>query len=108
MEYKDNIGDNFSENIFTGPIQSQLRDVLRYLKNNLIKEYVQKVEGRAEIQSILQLRDRKSFRQSYIKPALEGLFIEMTISEKPNSRMQKYRLTPKGIAFLERGARVRE
>ena len=48
MEYKDNIGDNFSENIFTGPIQFQLRDVLRYLKNNLIKEYVQKVEGQAE------------------------------------------------------------
>lgn len=44
----NNIGDNFSENIFTGPIQSQLRDALRYLKNNLIKEYVQKIEGRAE------------------------------------------------------------
>lgn len=48
VEYKDNIGDNFSENIFTGPIQSQLRDALRYLKNNLIKEFVQKVEGQAE------------------------------------------------------------
>ncbi len=48
VEYSDDIGDNFSENIFTGPIQFQLRDVLRYLKNNLIKEYVQKVEGQAE------------------------------------------------------------
>ncbi len=57
---------------------------------------------RDEIQSVLQLRDRKSFRQSYIKPALEGLFIEMTIPNKPNSRMQRYHLTPKGIAFLER------
>ncbi len=48
VEYKDNIGDNFSENIFTGPIQTQLRDALRYLKNNLVKEFVQKVEGQAE------------------------------------------------------------
>jgi ATP-dependent DNA helicase RecG len=48
VEYKDEIGDHFSENIFTGPIQYQLRDALRYLKNNLIKEFVQKVEGQAE------------------------------------------------------------
>jgi len=59
---------------------------------------------RDEIQSVLQLKDRKSFRQSYIKPALEELFIEMTIPNKPNSKMQKYRLTLKGIAFFERNA----
>ena len=70
-----------------------------------VKRLIYALKGemtRDEIQSVLELRDRKSFRQSYIKPALEGLFIEMTIPEKPNSRMQKYRLTLKGIAFLER------
>ena len=56
---------------------------------------------RDEIQTILQLKDRKSFRKTYIKPALEGLLIEMTIPDKPNSRMQKYRLTSKGISFTK-------
>jgi ATP-dependent DNA helicase RecG len=31
-----------------------------------------------------------------LKPALKAGFIEMTIPEKPNSRLQKYRLTKKG------------
>ena len=70
-----------------------------------VKQLIYALKGemtRDEIQSVLQLKDRKSFRQSYIKPALDELFIEMTIPNKPNSRMQKYRLTPKGIAFLEK------
>ncbi len=72
-----------------------------------VKQLVYALKGemtRDEIQSVLQLKDRKSFRQSYIKPALEELFIEMTIPNKPNSKMQKYRLTLKGIAFFERNA----
>jgi len=42
------------------------------------------------------LSDRKSFRARYLKPALKDDLIEMTIPDKPNSRLQKYRLTGKG------------
>jgi len=49
-----------------------------------------------EVQSALGLQDRKSFRERYIVPALEGGLIEMTLPDKPNSRLQKYRLTDKG------------
>jgi len=38
------------------------------------------------------LSDAKSFRQRYLLPALTEKLIEMTIPDKPNSRLQKYRL----------------
>ncbi len=49
--------------------------------------------NRQEVQEKLQLTDRENFRSKYLKPALEQRFIEMTIPDKPNSRLQKYRLT---------------
>jgi len=52
--------------------------------------------GRETLQSALGLSDRKSFRERYLKPALADGLIEMTIPDKPNSRLQKYRLTDKG------------
>ncbi|MCK5914589.1 MAG: Fic family protein [Deltaproteobacteria bacterium] len=57
--------------------------------------------SREALQNALDLQDRKSFRQRYLKPALiEGL-IEMTLPDKPNSRLQKYRLTAKGQQWVE-------
>ena len=56
--------------------------------------------GRAALQLALGLSDRKSFRERYLKPALDGGLIEMTIPDKPNSRLQKYRLTDKGHDWL--------
>lgn len=60
--------------------------------------------GRATLQSGLALSDRKSFRERYLKPALADDLIEMTIPNKPNSRLQKYRLTEKGQAWLRENA----
>lgn len=55
---------------------------------------------REVIQSALGLHDRKSFRERYLKPALADGMIEMTLPDKPNSRLQKYRLTDKGRQWL--------
>ena len=52
--------------------------------------------SRKEIQSALALQDRKSFRVRYLAPALTEGLIEMTVPDKPNSRLQKYRLTDAG------------
>jgi hypothetical protein len=54
--------------------------------------------SRQEIQAALALRGRENFEARYLKPALAAAFIERTIPEKPNSRLQKYRLTAKGRA----------
>ena len=58
--------------------------------------------SREEIQSKLGLKDRKSFRARYLTSALAEGLIEMTLPEKPNSRLQKYRLTEQGRRWLPR------
>ena len=49
-----------------------------------------------EILHALGLRDRKSLRQRYLLPALQGGYIVMTRPDAPNARNQMYRLTPLG------------
>ncbi len=55
---------------------------------------------REALQAALGLHDRKSFRERYLEPALADGLLEMTIPDKPNSRLQKYRLTDKGRQWL--------
>jgi ATP-dependent DNA helicase RecG len=56
---------------------------------------------RRQLQEALYLKSEENFRQLYLMPALLSGFIEMTIPDKPKSRLQKYRLTQKGVAFLQ-------
>lgn len=56
--------------------------------------------SREEVQAALGLADRKSFRQRYLLPALDSRLIEMTLADKPQSRLQKYRLSARGRALL--------
>jgi ATP-dependent DNA helicase RecG len=55
---------------------------------------------RQEMQDALGLIHEDHFRVAYLVPVLTAGLIEMTIPDKPTSRMQKYRLTPKGKALL--------
>ncbi|WP_282131552.1 Fic family protein [Pseudoalteromonas aliena] len=48
--------------------------------------------NRKQLQVKLNLKDRKHFRERYLKPAIDAALIEMTIPDKPNSKLQKYRL----------------
>jgi predicted transcriptional regulator len=57
-------------------------------------------QSKKELMAALKLTGRYNFEKRYLQPALEGEFIEMTIPEKPQSRLQKYRLTDKGRAML--------
>ena len=56
--------------------------------------------GRREIQAVLGLKHEDYFREAYLTPALQAGLIEMTVSDKPTSRLQKYRLTAKGREWL--------
>jgi len=50
----------------------------------------------AEIQELMELKNREHFKNIYLNPAIEQDFIELTIPDKPTSPNQKYRLTQKG------------
>ncbi|NDV24070.1 Fic family protein [Desulfovibrio sp. JC022] len=68
-----------------------------------VKALVEAVSGemhRDELLSVLNLKDRKSFRELYLKPALEAGLVEMTIPDKPKSKNQRYRLTEKGKGLV--------
>ncbi|MGC3986756.1 MAG: hypothetical protein QM777_19600 [Pseudorhodoferax sp.] len=55
---------------------------------------------RRELQTVLRLKSNEHFRKAYLLPALSEGLIEMTLPDKPNSRLQRYRLTPAGRARL--------
>jgi len=57
--------------------------------------------NRQEIQDKLKLNDRMNFIKNYLNPGMEEELIEMTIPDKPNSRLQKYRLTKKGMSLKQ-------
>jgi hypothetical protein len=68
----------------TPQVNPQVKELLSALKGEM---------SRDDLQTALGLQDRKSFSERYLKPALNGGLIEMTIPEKPNSRLQKYRIS---------------
>ncbi|SHN67504.1 Fic family protein [Desulfovibrio litoralis] len=78
-------------------VTPQVAQILQILSNAHPKNL-----SRKELQDIAGLRDRKSFSENWIKPALNAKLIEMTLPDKPNSRLQCYRLTNKGNFFVER------
>ncbi len=73
-------------------VTPQVERLLKVIKGDMSRE---------DLQLQLKLKDRKSFRLSYMLPALKSGLIEMTIPDKPQSKMQKYRLTRFGAQLLK-------
>ena len=76
----------------TGQVTGQVGSLLSELKGE---------KNKRELMESLQLVGRDNFETLYLRPALEQELIEMTIPDKPSSRLQKYRLTTKGQRWLE-------
>ncbi|MBR4652233.1 MAG: putative DNA binding domain-containing protein [Kiritimatiellae bacterium] len=55
---------------------------------------------RSAIMSALSLKDRVTFTEDYLRPAVRLGLIELTQPDSPRSPTQKYRLTAKGLAVL--------
>ena len=81
----------------TPPVAPQVTPQVEWLRQTLVGEM-----SREKIQSTLGLQGRKSFRERYLRPALAEGLIEMTLPEKPNSRLQKSRLTDEGRCWPQR------
>ena len=94
----------FTENFLrmTFPASEQVTAQVTAQVTELVK-ILDKEMDREDIQNKLGLYHRENFRLNYLKPALEQGFIEMTIPDKPNSSLQKYRLTILGKQLKESG-----
>ena len=55
--------------------------------------------SRKELQEILRLKNAEHFRKAYLLPAINAGLVEMTLPDKPKSRLQRYRLTESGQAL---------
>jgi len=56
---------------------------------------------RRALMECLHLKNDEHFRKSYLVPALEAGYLEMTLPQKPQSSKQMYRLSAKGRAWLQ-------
>ena len=77
------------------PVKPQVTGQVQRLLSVMVADH-----SRSELQALLGLKHRDSFIATYLQPALAGGWIEMTIPEKPRSSLQRYRLTPAGLAAL--------
>ena len=59
-----------------------------------------------DIMTLAGRSNRTKFREQVVKPLLGAELLEMTVPDKPQSRLQKYRLTEKGHAWLATQSRL--
>ena len=72
--------------------------------SRFIISLVTSIEGevnRKTLQSILGIKNRTYFRKTYIEPSIEEGYVEFTLPNEKQSRLQKYRLTAKGLELKE-------
>lgn len=95
-QQRDETGEQVAEQVtgqVTGQVAGQVAGLLRAVGEGSW--------SRKELMEKLSLKGRDNFEKLYLAPALEAGFIERTIPDKPNSRLQKYRLTDKGRSVLK-------
>lgn len=82
--------------VFAGALKTipEVTMEVKRLLNTLTGEH-----SRRELQEMLGLKNADHFRKAYLSSAIEAGLVEMTLPDKPKSRLQKYRLTETGRAF---------
>ena len=84
----------------TAPVIGQVTDPVDDPVVRLLQTLTAGPLAPSEIQQRLELKHRPTFRANYLRPALALHWIEPTLPDKPNSRLQQYRLTEKGRSLL--------
>lgn len=70
-----------------------------------IKTLVACIDGevdRETLQLTLGIKHRTYFRNTYLKPSIDEGYIEFTLPNEKQSKLQKYRLTGKGLALKKK------
>ena len=77
-------------------MEDTVEDTMEDAKMVRLLQAISGTMTRHDLQSSLGLKNDDYFRKAYLLPALRAGLIEMTIPDKPLSKYQRYRLTPKG------------
>lgn len=79
----------------------QVSDQVTGQVESLLRTLGQETLSAVECMKHLKLSHRPTFRANYLNPALAAGFIEYTIPETPQSRLQKYRISEKGRRLMD-------
>ena len=85
----------------TGEVTDQVTDQVTDEVAKLLLAADKDVQTRRALQDALGLKSIPHFREAYLLPALGAGYLEMTLPDQPNSRLQGYRLTSKGRKWLQ-------
>ncbi|MDO9153428.1 MAG: DUF4062 domain-containing protein [Paludibacter sp.] len=88
----DTADDTISEVVFLNITELTDR-VVWVMKNEMSRE---------ELMVELDLKHRQNFSINYLEPSLKLGLLEMTIPDKPKSKLQKYKLTAKGVKLQKK------
>lgn len=86
------------------PINTKNNNIAVSSKNSKFKtmlEITEEAITSKDIMSVLKLKDRESFYNTYLKPAIREGYIQYTIPEKPRSPKQRYIRTEKALEYLK-------
>lgn len=90
--------DNF--NRITFPLTAHdVDNVYEYIRT--LVAYIDGEIDRETLQSALGIKHRTYLRNTYLKPSMGEGYIEFTLPNEKQSKLQKYRLTAKGLALKE-------
>lgn len=67
-----------------------------------LESVITEPQSRDTLQMAAGLANREHFRKTYLEPLVMAGWLARTIPEKPTSSLQKYRLTDKGRAWLQK------
>lgn len=91
------IMESIQQAISTDQVSDQVSDQVK----RLIKAVGSGERSGAELMKSLKLAHAPTFRKNYLTPALEESWIQRTQPDSPRSPTQRYRLTAKGLNWLE-------
>lgn len=88
------------EESLTGQVAGQVTGQVDPWVNAILSACLTGPKSARELQAIIGIKHRETFQRNYLDKLLAEGLLERTVPDKPNSRLQKYRLTAKGRALL--------
>jgi len=100
LEFEDEAGTKYSPKTFTGPIHLQIREILGYLKNNVIKQYINKTAGRTETDQFF------NYPYQVLKEAIVNALYHRSYENPTPNEIRIFKSFKKGVDKTEDPRRI--